>query len=93
MAQLNDEVILDIKVNYEKAISNITAYRQQIEKLREANVLLKNGNAEERKQYEKNAIAIKELGYEMRVLQKETQNNIREERSRVGSLKQLRAEL
>lgn len=93
MAQINDQVILDITVNYEKAIQGITAYRQRIDELREANKALKDGNEAERKQYEKNQIAIKELSYEMRVLQKETQNNIREERSRVGSLKQLRAEL
>lgn len=93
MAQINDQVILDIKVNYEKAINSITAYRQRIDELREANKALKDGNEAERKQYEKNQIAIKELSYEMRVLQKETQNNVREERSRVDSLKQLRAQL
>lgn len=93
MAQINDQVILDITVNYEKAINGITAYRQRIDELREANKALKDGNEAERKQYEKNQIAIKELSYEMRVLQKETQNNVREERSHDGSLKQLRAQL
>lgn len=93
MAQINDQVILDITVNYEKAIQGITAYRQRIDELREANKALKDGNEAERQQYEKNQIAIKELSYEMRVLQKETQNNVREERSHDGSLKQLRAQL
>lgn len=93
MAEVNNEVILDIKVNYEGAIDTLKNYRQRIDELREANKTLQKGNEEERKQYEANAVAIKELSYEMRVLQKETQNNVREQRSQEGSLKQLRAQL
>lgn len=93
MAQINDQVILDITVNYEKAIQGITAYRQRIDELKTANESLKKGNEEQQKQYSMNQIAIKELSYEMRVLQKETQNNVRDQLAQEGSLKQLRAQL
>lgn len=93
MAQLNDEVILGIKVKYQDAIEGITALRNRIDELNEANKELRYGNEEQRKQYTKNKIAAQELGYEMRTLQKEVQNNVREQRSQEGSLKRLRAEL
>ena len=93
MAELNDEVILGIKIKYQDAIEGITALRDRIDELNEANKELRYGNEEQRKQYTKNKIAAQELSYEMRTLQKEVQNNVREQRSQEGSLKKLRAEL
>lgn len=93
MAELNDEVVLSIKVSYDKAFSDIAKYEQQIKNLKLANESLDKTNAAQAKQYEINRAAIKECEYSMRVLRKEVQNNIRAEQANENSLKKLRAQL
>lgn len=93
MAEITDSIILDVKVSFDKALGDITKYNERIEELKQANAQLDRSNAAQAKQYEANRAAIKECEYSMRVLRKEVQNNIREQHSNEGSLKQLRAQL
>ena len=93
MAEITDSVLLDIKVKFDDALNGINRYTQRVEDLRAANSQLDRSNAAQAKQYEINKAAIKECEYSMRVLRKEVQNNIREQNSAEGSLKQLRAQL
>ena len=93
MAEITESIILDVKVSFDKALADINKYNKSIEKLKQENAKLDRSNAEQAKQYEVNRAAIKECEYSMRVLRKEVQNNIREQNSNEGSLKNLRAQL
>lgn len=100
MATNEEEHILNIKVSYEKAVEGIRAYRAEIEALKQREKALseelENGTVT-RQEYDKEVeigkVAQKNYRDEIRTLQKEIQNNIRQQQQQEGSLKQLRAEL
>lgn len=100
MATKEEEHILNIKVSYDKAVEGIRAYRAEIEALKQREKALseelKNGTVT-RQEYDKEVeigkVAQKNYRDEIRTLQKEIQNNIRQQQQQEGSLKQLRAEL
>ena len=100
MATNEEEHILNIKVSYDKAVEGIRAYRAEIEALKQREKALseelENGTVT-RQEYDKaveiGKVAQKNYRDEIRTLQKEIQNNIRQQQQQEGSLKQLRAEL
>lgn len=100
MATKEEEHILNIKVSYDKAVEGIRAYRAEIEALKQREKALseelENGTVT-RQEYDKEVeigkVAQKNYRDEIRTLQKEIQNNIRQQQQQEGSLKQLRAEL
>lgn len=98
MAQYDEQRILDIQVKYDDAVKGITNFRDEIEKLKAANKDLaeqykQSGDRQYREQIEANTVVIKQYGENVRILQKEIQNNIRQQQEQEGSLKSLRAEL
>ena len=100
MATNEEEHILNIKVSYDKAVEGIRAYRAEIDALKQREKALseelENGTVT-RQEYDKEVeigkVAQKNYRDEIRTLQKEIQNNIRQQQQQEGSLKQLRAEL
>ena len=100
MNMQDEQKILDIKVRYEDAIKGITEYNQKIDELRVNEMKLKaqyKQGAISQQEYsssmEATGAVIKQYKENVRVLQKEIQNNLRTEQEMDGSLKQLRAQL
>lgn len=98
--QSEEEKILNIKVKYEDAIYGIMRYQDKIKALKADIKTLqeqeKKGTItrdEQRIKTEAINATIKEYQYNVRTLQKEIQNNIRQEEQQTGSLKSMRAEL
>ena len=98
--QQTTEAILDIRVNYAEAVKGIADYTQKIKEARDAqDALMKSkekgliGEDEYRQEIAASNIVIKQYQGEIRTLNKEIQNNIKEQESQNGSLKQLRAQL
>lgn len=98
--QINDELILGIKVNYEKAIQGIANYNQKIDELKAKQAQLKEdfrAGTISVDEYQKALAAIKEETkvYKdgVRVLSKEIQNNVRAEKEQKDSLVALRSQL
>lgn len=100
MATTEQERILSIRVKYDDAIRGIAQYNQKIDELRvhemELNAQLKHGMIT-REEYNEEMAAtdavIKSYKEDVRVLNKEVQNNIKTEKEQEGSLSQLRAQL
>lgn len=95
-----EQKILDIKVKYEDAIYGIIRYKEKIEQLKASLEDLKKQEKDgtiSRNEYKLQTEAInatiKEYQYNVRALQKEVQNSIRQEEQQEGSLKSMRAEL
>lgn len=100
MATTEEQKILDIKVKYEDAIYGIIRYKEKIDLLKKSLDDLKQQEKDgtiTRNEYKLQTEAvnatIKEYQYNVRTLQKEVQNNIRQEEQQEGSLKSMRAEL
>ena len=100
MARNEDEHILNIQVSYDKAVEGIKKYRDEIVNLtireKELAQELEDGKISQQeydKELEIGKVAQKNYRDEIRALQKEIQNNIRQEQQMEGSLKSLRAEL
>jgi FtsZ-binding cell division protein ZapB len=100
MAKNEEDHILNIQVSYDKAVEGIKTYRGEIEKLKarekELAQELEDGKISQQeydKELEIGKVAQKNYKDEIRALQKEIQNNIRQEQQLEGSLKSLRAEL
>lgn len=100
MPTTEQQKILDIKVRYDDAINGIAKYKAKIEELREEEDRLRasyrDGEIEQQQYLAEMAQAenvIKVYKDDIRVLNKEIQNNIKIERENEGSLTQLRAEL
>jgi predicted nucleic acid-binding Zn-ribbon protein len=105
MATYSDnQIILEIDVQYNKAIDNIHNYREQIKELMDMQAeyqqKVKDGDQiseEEARAYERREVQVRNLKTEMRQFQKEMDNNFKQERAiqeqREGSLVSLRAEL
>lgn len=98
MAKYDEQRILDIQVKYDDAINGIIRFRDEITRLKDANKKLaeqykESGDKEYRQQIEANNVVIKQYNENVRILQKEVQNNIRQQQENEGSLKSLRAEL
>jgi hypothetical protein len=96
----DEQKILDIKVRYEDAIKGITEYNRKIDELRVNELKLKaqykQGTISQQEysaSMEATGAVIKQYKENVRVLQKEIQNNLRTEQEMEGSLKQLRAQL
>ena len=94
------EKILDIKVNYSKALDGIKKYREAIENVREEELKLKEqfdkkgiSQEEYNKGMEVAKAKIAEYNYAIRALQKQLRNQIKQENEQVGSLRSLRAQL
>jgi len=102
-----DQIILDIQVNYEQAITGIADFRSKIDDLTEAkkrleeeNKLLDKSDEEEAAQWMENQKQIEALNAELkrekdtvRELAKEVQNGLKQDKEKEGSLRGLRAEL
>lgn len=100
MPTTEQQKILDIKVKYEDAIYGIVRYKEKIEELQAAEKQLdkdlKDGvitRNEYKLQMTATEQVVKEYKDNIRVLNKEIQNNIKESRENEGSLVQLRAQL
>lgn len=100
MVSEDQQQILDIKVKYEDAIYGIIRYKEKIDDLKAAIKDLKKQEEDKtittnelKVQTEAINATIKEYQYNVRALQKEIQNNVRQQKEQDGSLKQLRAEL
>lgn len=100
MVSEDKQQILDIKVKYEDAIYGIIRYKEKIDQLKASIKDLqqqeKDGTIsrnEYKVQTEAINATIKEYQYNVRALQKEVQNSIRQEEQQEGSLKSMRAEL
>lgn len=100
MNTTEEQKILDIKVRYEDAIKGITEYNKKIDELRVKELTLKAQYKQgtiSQKEYaesmEATGAVIRQYKENVRTLQKELQNNLRQEQEMEGSLKQLRAEL
>lgn len=94
------EKILDIKVNYEKAIKAIAEYKKQIEAVKteekELNKLLKEGDISKEEYADKMTLAkakIADYNDSIRITTKYLRNQIKQEQLQAGSLKSLRAQL
>ena len=100
MATTEQERILSIRVKYDDAIRGIDFYNQKIKELHASEEQLKK-DLDEKKisetEYRETLIAtdaqIKSYKEDIRVLNKEVQNNIKTEKEQEGSLAQLRAQL
>lgn len=100
MVSEDKQQILDIKVKYEDAIYGIIKYKEKIDELKQSIKDLQQQEKDKtittnemKVQTEAINATIKEYQYNVRVLQKEIQNNVRTENEQEGSLKQLRAQL
>ena len=105
MATYSDnQIILEIDVQYDNALRNINNYREQIKELMDMQAeyqqKVKDGeqiSEEEALAYERREVQVRNLKTEMRQFQKEMDNNFKQERAiqeqREGSLVSLRAEL
>ena len=100
MVSEDKQQILDIKVKYEDAIYGIIRYKEKIDELKQSIKDLQQQEKDKtittnemKLQTEAINATIKEYQYNVRVLQKEIQNNVRTENEQEGSLKQLRAQL
>lgn len=94
------EKILDIKVNYSKAIKAIAEYQTKIDAAREAESKLKKQLKDgeiSRQQYNEEMAASKayiaDCNDSIRIITKTMQNQIKQEKEQEGSLRSLRAEL
>ena len=94
------EKILDIKVNYNKALDGIKKYREAIEEVRNAEKELKEQldkkDISQDKYNEGMEVAkakIAEYNYAIRTLQRQLRNQIKQENEQVDSLRSLRAQL
>lgn len=94
------EKILDIKVNYNKALDGIKKYREAIEEVRNAEKELKEQldkkDISQDKYNEGMEVAkakIAEYNYAIRTLQRQLRNQIKQEKEEEGSLRSLRAQL
>lgn len=92
--------ILNIRVNYQEAVKGIEEYNRKIAEAKkyqdELNERLEAGEVSADEYAEGMATAqnaVKEYNSEIRTLNKEIQNNIKEQESQDGSLKQMRAQL
>nr|DAR51734.1 MAG TPA: minor tail protein [Caudoviricetes sp.] len=95
-----EQKILDIKVKYEDAIYGIIRYKEKIDQLKQSIKDLQQQEKDKtittnemKVQTEAINATIKEYQYNVRALQKEVQNSIRQEEQQEGSLKSMRAEL
>lgn len=95
-----EEKILEIKVRYDKAITKIAEYSTELDKLKAREKLLKEDVSKGRIEREKynlmmaeTKIAAKEYTESIRVLNKQIQNERKEQTEMEGSLVRLRAEL
>lgn len=104
MATTEEQVILDIKVDYGAALQSIEKMRQEVDKLAVEQMKLqaiqkdgKTANEESAKALELVNARIKDYQSEIRSVQKEVQNNAKIERQsneeRKGSMSSLRAQL
>lgn len=100
MATTKEEHILDIQVSYDQALNGITKYRKELAELQKREEELAKAekaglitDEEKQKELDFTRVAIKQYKEDIRTLQKEVQNNIRQEKQQEGSLKQLRAQL
>ena len=100
MARTEEEIILSIRANYDEAIRGIATYNQKIDELkaqqRALNEAVREGQITE-EEYQKSLAVSKEQSKvykeQVRVLSKEIQNNVREEKMRGDSLVALRSRL
>lgn len=100
MVSEDKQQILDIKVKYEDAIYGIIRYKEKIDQLKASIKDLQQQEKDKtittnemKVQTEAINATIKEYQYNVRALQKEVQNSIRQEEQQKGSLKSMRAEL
>lgn len=100
MEQQEQQRILNIRVKYDDALQGIAEYQKKIDELKvremQLNAQFKQGvitRKEYSKEMEATGAVVKQYKENVRVLQKEIQNNLRQEQAQEGSLKSLRAEL
>lgn len=94
------EKILDIKVNYEKAIKAIANYRTKIDELKEAEKSYKEqlkkkeiGQEEYNRLMAKSKLEVQEYNEKIRVVSRQIRNQRKEQEALEGSAEKLRLEL
>ena len=100
MSQTDEQKIIEIRVRYDDAVNGVAKYTQAIEKLKQEQQKLKRKLDDDKislMEYH-NAMAqnkreIKTYQSDIRVLNRELQNNVKEQRENEGSLVSLRAQL
>ena len=100
MATETNEIILEINVRYEDALNGIEQYRAEIERTKKDqqtfNAELEKGEItqkEYRKLMEESNATIRQRQSDIRTLQKELQNNVKQENALAGSYNQLSAQM
>lgn len=100
MARTEEEIILSIRANYDEAIKGIASYNTKLDELQARQRALKeavNDSKITEEEYQRAMAASKEQAKvykeQVRILSKEIQNNVREERMRGDSLVALRSKL
>ena len=100
MANNKVEKVLDIKVNYAKAINGIAQYKAKLEELKNTEKIYKEqlkagtiGREEYNKSISATKILIDDTKASIRDIEKVVKNQIKMENSEKGSLRALRAEL
>lgn len=91
MQESNKKVLVEVEVAVKEAIANLAKTRKEILDLKKAQKELDTTTEEGRKQYEVYNTQIRELNESARQQQKQIDNNIKAQKSEVGSLTQLRA--
>lgn len=91
--EVKKEVIIDVVLKTEDAITNIVEARKQIAALREENKRLAESEYDSEQAIAENNEAIKALNKVIASNSKEIQNNIQKQKQLDGSINQLRAEL
>lgn len=100
MARTEEEIILSIRANYDEAIKGIASYNSKLDELQARQRALKEAVNEAKiteEEYQRAMATSKEEAKvykeQVRILSKEIQNNVREERMRGDSLVALRSKL
>lgn len=100
MAENNESIILDLKVDYEKALMKLDVYKSRLDGLKEDLASIKKAhekgtlsNVEYTKSFNVLNTNLQLTQQKMREVQKELNNQVKADGAASGSLRQLRAEL
>ncbi|MDR1544784.1 MAG: hypothetical protein LBS50_10355 [Prevotellaceae bacterium] len=101
MAQSENDIIIDVQLNYKDTVNQIVDFQGKIaeveKQMKSYSEQLKNGNIKDHEEYKKSLVTSKaeiaQYKDSIRLLEKELKNNLKIENEAVGSLNQLRAAL
>lgn len=100
MEKENNEIILEINVRYDQALESIERYRQEINRVKKDQEQFKEelkkgelGQKEYNKMMSESNAVIKQRQSDIRTLEKELQNNVKQENALAGSYIELSAQM